>query len=108
MAEYEYADDHGAWLEGRAAHERRWLAAEAIVSALMNAAGARPPVQRQPTRESHAAHLSAVQHFAQVLARGRANAALYGLPAPRITPFLARAMASRGVLESELSAEVSV
>ena len=99
---HEYADDYSAWTEGRAAHARRWQYANELVSALIAAAHAQPSEQRQPTRQSHTEHLIKVAHFAAVVRESRANAARYQLPVPRISPFIARAMAARGVLVSEV------
>lgn len=101
---FEFADDYTAYSEGRAAHARRHNYAEQLIRALTLHAA--PATQREPTRDSHEAHLRSVDHFAGVVRRGREHAALYGLPRPRITPSLARAMSARGVLVSEVEAAV--
>lgn len=86
-------------------HERRWLAAERIVSALIHAAHALPPSQREPTRESHSEHLRRVNHFAVWMREARADRARLGLSAvPHFSAGMVRVMLSRGVLPQEVEA----
>ena len=104
--QHEYADDYTTYSAERAAHARRWLAAERLVGALCAISAAFVPTQRLPTRESHAAHLASVAHFAAVVREHRANAARFGSPVHPISKSLARAMSARGVLVSEIEVAV--